>query len=151
MEKQKLHSCPCCGSSVSLVTSCWRFVRCNNTDCEYSGPLQDANGAKHNNLCRLVDLGKEYDKRMLMFAFSFPPDLGWKNKKEASSMNQKGSTNAVVGAIKMLESLQEAVKDAGGTPERYSVDELKNMTAMDLIAQLGCNGIQFCSGKAERV
>lgn len=66
-------------------------------------------------------------------------------------MNQKGSTNAVVGAIKMLESLQEAVKEAGGTPERYSVDELKNMTAMDLIAQLGCNDIRFCSGKAERV
>jgi hypothetical protein len=99
----------------------------------------------------LVDLGKRDVEERLRIMLSLPPNIGWKNKKEAQSMNQKGSTNAVVGAIKMLESLQEAVKEAGGTPERYSVDELKNMTAMDLIAQLGCNDIRFCSGKAERV
>lgn len=50
---------------------------------------------------------------------------------------------ALVGSLRMLESLNTSVAEAGGNVV-YSLSKLQNMTVFDLIAFLGPNGIRFC-------
>jgi hypothetical protein len=49
----------------------------------------------------------------------------------------------VTGALLMFESLNQTVSKAGGC--EYTWEQLINMSASELIARLGCNGVRFCN------
>lgn len=144
-------ACPYCKGTnfILFVGKHENQYRCES--CGASGPFGDeaysAIQKMNKDLNRLFYLERE---RNLLF-FSLPPDFDFrkvsmKEKEEFYMKWNKGTTNTAVGAIEMLESLHESVKFAGGDPEKFTVEELKNMSAMDLIAHLGCNGVRFyCS------
>ncbi len=51
--------------------------------------------------------------------------------------------NIITNGIEMYESLLDAVNKAGGSPSCYTINNLKDMTVMDLISNLSTNRVRF--------
>ena len=147
MNKIKLHPCPYCGHFVAFfrTDNLRGHVRCSNSNCCYTGPFELSLGEKHNELCDLLKHGKAFCERVgkVFPVTSFPNSKeGWVDKVDGRS-EEKRIGFAVYGGIEMLDSLKEAVKDAGGDPSQFSASKLDKMTVMEMVALLGCNGIRF--------
>lgn len=58
---------------------------------------------------------------------------------------RKPNTEALGDVLECHSSLRAAVHKAGGAGVSIEVEELKNMSALDLLTLIGPNGIRFCN------
>ena len=94
----------------------------------------------------------DYDRLMFLNVNGYHRSLMFKKvKREAVEVKPqfklKRDTEVTVSTLQMYQSLLDAVTKAGGSPECFEVDKLKNMSVITLIQSLSNNHVRFVCSK----
>lgn len=83
---------------------------------------------------------------------NFLDTLEWKSEEDNERLEELKCEyfHIIESFLEMYGSLIDAVREAGGTPDVFNYNALKDMTAHDLICALCTNGIRFQSFAKER-